>query len=52
MANYDDTSSVTDHSHYTGIDESGFVKDRKIKGFIRLSAVQMSIRKPGYFTVR
>jgi hypothetical protein len=27
MANYDDTSSVTDHTHYTGIDESGFIKD-------------------------
>jgi hypothetical protein len=27
MANYDDTSSITDHTHYTGIDESGFVKD-------------------------
>ena len=27
MANYDDTASVTDHNHNTGIDENGFVKD-------------------------
>jgi hypothetical protein len=27
MANYDDTTSVIDHTHYTGIDENGFVKD-------------------------
>jgi hypothetical protein len=27
MANYDDTASVIDHTHYTGIDESGLVKD-------------------------
>jgi hypothetical protein len=27
MANYDDTASVTDHSHNSGIDENGLVKD-------------------------
>jgi hypothetical protein len=27
IANYDDTATVVDHNHYTGIDESGFVKD-------------------------
>lgn len=27
IANYDDTSTVVDHNHYTGIDESGFIKD-------------------------
>ena len=27
MANYDDTNTVVDHNHYTGIDESGLVKD-------------------------
>lgn len=27
MANYDDTATIPDHTHYTGIDESGFVKD-------------------------
>jgi hypothetical protein len=27
MANYDDTASVVNHTHETGLDEGGFVKD-------------------------
>jgi hypothetical protein len=27
MANYDDTSTVVNHTHFTGIDEDGSVKD-------------------------
>jgi hypothetical protein len=27
MANYDDTSTVVNHTHFTGIDENGSVKD-------------------------
>ena len=27
MANYDDTTSIVDHTHSTGIDEPGFIKD-------------------------
>ena len=27
MANYDDTTSIVDHTHFTGIDEPGFVQD-------------------------
>jgi len=27
MANYDDTATVANHNHYTGLDQDGSVKD-------------------------